>query len=948
MLFKIIFENKLSFIQSKHNTSKYQINNPSGSQYWYLILSEIGKSYSFYDLEPQKQKEARILFKRITNHQHPFADRFGPTFDKYDAVIQVETEYFLWWLYLKSVKDTAKNKSIVSLDVMKRNDKIRWRGNIFRIVKIEEQIYEINAQSCLELKKFKIKKHTDIPVITICYDCETLVYKDKITPFMIVAKQEMNDDRFIWKYDKIDVDDTILEGPLKFVQWLKNFINGIMCMTSADFYFTECVVKVRLYGFNNFNFDDHFIYDALRTVFTDYKLDYYSRYGKTTSCTLSKFGLKLYLNDLIKWFPASSLAKACKNYKITQAKYDIDIYKYTQEISALKKIIHITNDLHSYFKTPPDDEFTEKYKSAFGYNIYQLIEDYCIRDVDATAELYKKLSTNLKTVFDKLDNLGYSVPSYDIFDYVSTPQLAFNICSSMMAKAGQQILLFKNPLHSAKIYEAYMGGRCDFTFIGELNASPSEDESSEFKYMDVTSEYPHAMKADFPDVSDINTIIVGSNINVEYYQSIFTQAYTDRNIAFHNRTLHLDVSFFKPLNTFKGYLKVKVSPPPECYLSTWAPVGTRVYENSSTKLRFYNCEQIKFLNTAHIQNYLHAGWKVELINNEYNVIFTRQAKFLKDYVDLIGNEKTNARADNNEALAQIYKLLMNSLYGKMAQKPKHLIHHQEGITGSQYLTKINEKSLNTDWNSSYHYIGAYITAWANYILWQTCYNLELHRIYNGDSISLRAGIICYVDTDSIIYNKNIASDYVTFVESEDIGYFDDNLANFCVTWKEEKFGRPIKKLIVASKKFYCLIDKENNILSIKGKGVHGAQMKMITYERLKQIIGGMPLKLAFSGIIKKREDIKDQFMTNNRYTTNDDIIKRLTEGLIRKTLTRETISCEVIPTNEIVLKDNAMNLNQIQAENWTNYLKFTCSPLSFSNDRPDGYGSDESSDGGEF
>jgi hypothetical protein len=308
-------------------------------------------------------------------------------------------------------------------------------------------------------------------------------------------------------------------------------------------------------------------------------------------------------------------------------------------------------------------------------------------------------------------------------------------------------------------------------------------------------------------------------------------------------------------------------------------------------------------------------------------VFTEQEKLLKPYIDLIGKEKCLARESGNEALAQIYKLLMNSLYGKMAQKPKHAIHHQKGNISDNYELGINEKSIHIDWQSSYHYIGSYITGWSNYILWKTCYHLELDKIYEGKSIAERAGTLCYVDTDSIIYNKHMVSDYVTFNLSEEIGFWEDDKSDFYITWKEEKFGAPIKKVLVLSKKFYVLLDQNNKILSIKSKGVHGPQAKLITYETLKRILSGDNHQITFEGIAKKHYEIEGECQYNK------DFIKELTSARLKKTMRRENIhpSCEIIPFNEMIIKDNENNLNQTVNNNIKNYLKFTCSPFQIFN-----------------
>ena len=878
--------------------------------------------------------EVNFEIAPIINSEHPFISTCkGENYDKYTHYAKIQTPFFTIYVALKMVTILPKKTQVLSINDLSRNIYFTHAGYTYRVMKIEDTKYlNVIKKSQLVLKKFNRTKTTYYKPIMLCFDIETVQYKDKLVPFIIVCKEVgEGGELFVWKKHILKFDiwiDEFKEGVELFCSWLFKF-----CLSVSKFY--NCsrtsgvedlnYAEVRLFGFNNNNFDNHLVFEVMRNTFNGFVYSYQSRYGKTTSFQFQKDNFVLSIVDLIKWFPASSLAKACKDYSIKSAKYDVDILKYCNESSNSQKILDMVDDMQPYFKSTLDEEFKALYKVGDSYNIYKLVVDYCIRDVDATIELYEKLDTNMQTVFDSFKELDISVPHRDIFAYISPPHLAFCILKDMLAQDKQKILCFNNEEQSEFIYKGYMGGRCQTSVYGEVAATPSKTgDKGEYIYADVTSEYPTAMKAYFPDVREESSILIGYDINVEHLQQILDCALEKRNQLFYNKTLHNSCVYLSDINKFKGFFECNIYPPnDERLLSTWAPIGTRIQTKTSVKLFFLNYAQKNLvLCTAHWNALILAGWKVEIVPNQYNIMFKEQSKLIKKYIEIVGKKKTEST--DNKTLRNFYKLMLNSLYGKLAQKPKHILHMQKGVNrNNMYNLVYNEKVEHDDWSSSYHYLGAYVTAYSNFIVFQTAYYAELEHLYDYKPLNLRTNICIYTDTDSLILNKWKMSSFLKFDISEEIGEWNDDKEEFDAKWKYEEFGCPITRVIVLSKKSYYLLGEDSNeLLCIKAKGIHSHIAKTITYDIIKEVACGKPRQFTFEGLAKQNINI------NFDTCFKQDIIKSIHARELKKTLAIDHLPHFMIIESKdpVDLHVNSLNLN---GENYTStikhYLRYTCS-----------------------
>lgn len=893
----------------------------------YVIKAAEGRAYwSTDDDDVSDEHDVTVEIKRIQDSVHPFNYKQGASYIKYTHVLQVQCKNFKIWAYCTN-KGNFKKKAFESLNNLRRNMYFNKDDTDYRVIRIED-VNEIDMRgikSEFKIKTFKSTKQDSTMPYLICYDCETVSLNGRLVPFIIAAKDMSGDEYFGWRKGSLDFDDEFYRGADLFVNWILKILTSITNTYGTNDYPHPYRQSVRLFGYNNHNFDNNFIYELLRTKLPGFKLSFNSRYGKTTSMEFTKGGLSFTIVDLIKWFPATPLSKACKDYGISKTKYDVDILKYCNECTQGNKLVLNTTNLKDYFKSPLDDEFLDKFKESDGtFRLYDLITEYCDRDVEATVELYEKLNENMQEVFKVFNNMKINVPSLDIFNYVSPPQLSFLVLKEMLIQDGQKVMQFNNPQQSEFIYDSYMGGRCDYSMIGECLPTPNEDGSpGEYIYADVTSEYPTAMNGYYPDVSDRKSIKIGEDVDIEWLQSVLDRALLDRNNLFDQKILHTTCEYLRELNKFKGIFMCTIVPPPnKNHYSTWAPIGTRVFDQTIGKLYFLNCRQEhRILNTAHFAALILAGWQIIIEECRFNILFEKQAKLMEKYVDVIGKKKTES--SGNKTLRNIYKLMLNSLYGKMAQKPKHLLHTQQGQTGYKYAITANERTTMNDWSASYHYISTFITGQSNWMIFQAAYYAELEMIYENKPISYRTNIVLYTDTDSLIINKNKMSKFLDFDIGEEIGLWNEDKCNFDVKWKYEEYGEPIIKLIVLSKKTYFLLGKNDKLLCLKAKGVHTHIAKSLTLDSIKAVAAGKPLKLEFGGLVKK-----SLMLEPGEFEYEQDFIKSIHDVILKKTMTRAEISdiCEVKSTNESDLSLNHKNLTFMPYNETTNnYLKFTCS-----------------------
>lgn len=199
----------------------------------------------------------------------------------------------------------------------------------------------------------------------------------------------------------------------------------------------------------------------------------------------------------------------------------------------------------------------------------------------------------------------------------------------------------------------------------------------------------------------------------------------------------------------------------------------------------------------------HGGYKFQAVKGLFS-----------NYIDHWTNEKIKAKKEGNKSMYQISKLLLNSLYGKMATNPlvrsKYPYLDEEGIVRYALYPTEEKKSL-------YIPVATFITAYARKKTIETSQAIKEYTLnkYNED-------YYIYSDTDSIHLRKLPADELSKFVDIDD---FDLG------KWKIESDNIKIAKFI--RQKCYLEIDENNNKnVTVAGLPKHLAEY--VTIDNFKE------------------------------------------------------------------------------------------------------------------
>ena len=949
----------------------------------------------FVDIESQEAVDKNIKLTELYRYTHVL--RFtGFLFDRFYFLTLIPNP-----LTDKNSVKRLRNKTITNnILELKRYSYFNHEGAIYYVGKVKESTRNVSKdEEFLRIVRFKhspcSEEFDPSSIVPIIFDCETIQINNRHWPYIICAQaienfwlntinvfdqtdlhwneQDLNKTDFMWSCSNMDIVQTNL-GARRFVEWIQTFVTkwlvhykqinlfNIIDEDSGEALDHQTLsITFRIIGFNNNNFDNHFILNELRSL-RFFKMTTNQRLGKVTfarfSSTLNNKNIQMFIdiNDITKYVPCSTLYNACKDFNIANSKINFDIVKYNQACMKEGEFLVFHDHPECYFKdeenehvceepsaeqiiedleatdplidimalnnTPPISKDVEliiqKFKKGFTYNLFDIVVEYCKIDVAATMELYLKLNNQSDNLFKILKNEHQIVLSRSHFmNYVSAPQMSFDIFKGLAIRNEASYLEVNNSEFSEFIYQSFFGGRTDFNLIGEYTAQ------DELYYMDVTSEYPTAMNALYPDVTQYEL-----DPDIEHLQNQLDFLIAQRNIRFLNQDMD-DVSYFKDM--FCGFFKCHyVRPKNPNHLVTFAPIPRRKLDTSMNfeKLIYENSSQFnRVLNTVQMRTLIYAGWRIVLLQDKYNILFAKQTYLFRDFVSILGSMKTQYRS-TNKTLAKLCKLMLNSCYGKLAQKPLANYHFQstEG-NGKSFDVLYNLKTKRNNWNSSMHYWASFILSYANWILFTTCFKLEAHYIYRQVPLEGRCGALLYCDTDSIIFDPKLCNPQMKFNINEAIGLFNEDLCEFETTWKREHEEVRIKKLIVIAKKAYCLLTEQNEIIDLKLKGVHKQTYAQFAYVELKKLLSTEfgSKSISFNSLVKKNGQLNDP---NSMMFSNIDILKLISEDLVKKTVTRQQNLQILQPSNKDVLDVNKANLEQIPFnEYFSNYLVFTCSEI---------------------
>ena len=274
-----------------------------------------------------------------------------------------------------------------------------------------------------------------------------------------------------------------------------------------------------------------------------------------------------------------------------------------------------------------------------------------------------------------------------------------------------------------------------------------------------------------------------------------------------------------------------------------------------------------YITTFEYQEALKRGYEIDIIKA---YLYKKQENHFKDYVDHYYNIKKTSTG----AKKQIAKLMLNSVYGKFAQKRTN----DKIVT----LSHIIEKKLNlSDFKplgskmyikeETYFYdrrinpiLSIFVTAYARHVLY-----LGIENIIN------KGGEVYYADTDAIITNIKLDDEFISCTE---LGKWD--------------LEKEIKEYIGIEPKLY-ICDNEK-----KAKGIPKEEQEKLTYGDFENMLIGKGKTFKFSSTI----GAKEQFKRVNHNTTNYICEIEKTKTLLSSNFNKRILNADGITTRPIELK----------------------------------------------
>ena len=255
---------------------------------------------------------------------------------------------------------------------------------------------------------------------------------------------------------------------------------------------------------------------------------------------------------------------------------------------------------------------------------------------------------------------------------------------------------------------AYSGGRCECFHIGKYTQGP-------YYKLDVNAMYPFVMAR---EAYPYKLRKIGSDIEVDIIPRIA------RRYAY---VAHVTIKTDQPVYAYRTEKQLTF------------PIGTfQTYLTTGS------------LDYAFKNNHLQAIHKIAVYDKEF--LFT-------DYVNHFYSERQRYQKQGNTTFAYVCKLMMNSFYGKFAQRLPELISEQESDLNNNYrelIYNVDERCYYVKQSfygleqitklhmieapNSIPVISAHITDYARLYLWQLCKLAGVKNLY-------------YVDTDSLIVNQ---------------------------------------------------------------------------------------------------------------------------------------------------------------------------------------------------
>lgn len=379
----------------------------------------------------------------------------------------------------------------------------------------------------------------------------------------------------------------------------------------------------------------------------------------------------------------------------------------------------------------------------------------------------------------KISKLSLSFLFKSFHDLGATPKPT--IASTAMS-------LFKNKYLGDKLYyrhetehlltefKAYYGGRTEAFSRGHFE---------DYNYYDFNSLYPSVMLNEFPDPNSLRKNRKNTVDYIEAYEGIS----------------HVDV---------------------ECPYMEYPLLPLR----TKTKLLFPYGQFSGWYSHVELRKAMQLGYIIKKVKRTF--YFKETCFPFKDYVNDLYNLRLEYKKENNP-MELVVKLLLNSLYGKFAQKFKG---RDNWIHSDNVTLDILEKQTSIERIGEYfrfkYDVAASAFCFPIWSLYVTAYGrLKLHEYM------LKSNPI-YVDTDSIITKKS-------FISSDKIGKL--------------KLEMKIKEGTIVKPKFYA-IHPHGSAAFVKAKGL-GTRLSMYDFRKLM-----LDPVFTYKKFMKFKESVRRGFIPN--------------------------------------------------------------------------------------
>ncbi len=600
----------------------------------------------------------------------------------------------------------------------------------------------------------------------------------------------------------------------------------------------------KLIGYNNAKYDNNFLVSWLiKNGSSSLRIVNSGCAGIITFSFKNDYFVDIVAIDLLKFLLRGSLKSVCASFKLPVQKGDFP-YDFVND----KKDIYFIGPIPSpnYWKEVPDNYC----ESDNEWDLAVECLTYLQKDVMCTYEVYKAFGQNIFDAFrvNFTDFVTLSHMSYEIWASFVTPNINFKSSNTWHwekenierpTQLSTKINIPNINLNNA-IYGAIYGGRVmpiKKYFCSERYAEIKEGRllydqiySDYILMLDVVSQYPAAMAHNPYPMGDAETVTPEEidNLNKNY----------------------------KTMGGLPmGIYEVEYLPNPTLIIPILPRKNVKIDKfgrrTSESGLHWDLHSSRGFYTNVDLEMAIESGYKITFLSG----VKWRQSGFLfKDFIYLCFNIKVRAEREKNPVLRQIAKIMMNSLYGKMLQKP--IIDKLKVIKNITDAAKFMEKYILTDIitmegddddfaifkgvssDVEAHIrkpsqFGAFILSYSRKILYDYNKKLDPYALTNSDKSLVRS--MFYGDTDSmyIYVTPEIWQIIQEFYDAERLGaMFNDD---------KDNLGKVIKAVFLGPKCYMVEILGKDNVIRTSMKCC-GMPKHLLTAEMYENVLFGYPEK----------------------------------------------------------------------------------------------------------